>query len=422
MTKRLALLGIFFAVQLLGQSSPLTLDQVLSEALANNLKLLAERFNLTIGEARLIQARLRPNPVLSLGGNYLDILGAGFNPSTNAAGPTEINARVDFLLERGNKRNERIAVAQAARSVAELELLNTTRNLVIDIQSTFTDLLLARESLALSRESLAAFERIVAVNRTRVDSGDLARVELVRSEVAVLQFQNQVRQANLRLRTTRNRLQALMGRTTYDPAFDITGDMRRAPLTSTKDEVIQSAMATRPDLNALRRDFARSQAEFRLQIAQGKADFTVGAGANRQIGVGGLNSGNSVGLFFAMPLMTANRNQGEIERARQEQAQITARIRALEQEIRSDIENAFEQYESSRALLANIEGTMLSQAQRVREVIDFSYRRGEATFVELLDAQRTFNDTMQALNEARAEFARTLFLIDSLSGKATPTR
>lgn len=422
MTNRLALLGILLAVQLFGQSSPLTLDQILNEALSSNLRLLAERFNLSIGEARLIQARLRPNPVLSLGGNYLDILGAGFNPSTNAAGPTEINARIDFLLERGNKRNERIAVAQAARSVAELELLNTTRNLVIDIQSTFTDLLLARESVKLSRESLAAFERIVAVNRTRVDSGDLARVELVRSEVAVLQFQNQVRQANLRLRTTRNRLQALMGRTTYDPNFDITGDMRRAPLTTGKDEIIQSAMATRPDLSALRRDFARSQAELRLQIAQGKADFTVSAGANRQIGVGGLNSGNSAGLFLSMPLMTANRNQGEIERARQEQSQITARIRALEQEIRADIENAFEQYESSRALLANIEGNMLSQAQRVREVIDFSYRRGEATFVELLDAQRTFNDTMQALNEARAEFARTLFLIDSLSGKATPTR
>lgn len=413
----LALLLALGAAQ--GQTpAPLTLDQVLTEALANNLRLIAQRFNISIGEARLIQARLRPNPVLSLGGNYLDILGAGFSPNSNAAGPTEINARVDYLLERGNKRQERVAVAEAAKSVAQLELLNATRNLVIDVQSSFTALLLAKENLTLANQSLEAFNRIVAVNRTRVESGDLARVELVRSQVAVLQFQNQVRQAELRLRAARNKLQALMGRTTYSAAFDVTGQMRRDPLLQDQSEILKTAMANRPDLEALRRDQARSLADIRLQLAQGKVDFTVGAAANRQFGVGGYNSGNSAGLFFSMPLAIYNRNQGEIERARQEQAQITARIRALEQEIAADVENALAEYSNSKSLLETIEGEMLDQARRVREVIDFSYRRGEATFIELLDAQRTFNETMQALNEARAQYATSLFIIDSISGKS----
>ena len=76
----------------------MTLDQVLEEALSRNLRLLAERFNIGIGEARILQARLKPNPVLSLGGNYLDVLGSGFDPGASAAGPTEVNARVDFIL------------------------------------------------------------------------------------------------------------------------------------------------------------------------------------------------------------------------------------------------------------------------------------------------------------------------------------
>lgn len=413
--KSLAIL-VLCALHLAGQT-PLTLDQIIAEALRNNLNLLAQRFNISIGEARIIQARLRPNPVLSLGGNYLDVLGAGFNPSTNAAGPTEINARVDYIVERGNKRQERTAVAEAAKSVAELELLNTTRNLIIDVQTAFTDLLLAKENLKLSRESLEAFNRIVAVNKTRVEAGDLARVELVRSQVAVLQFQNQVRQAELRARTARNRLQALMGRAVFSQTFDIEGAMRRDPLLVDQTEILKTAIAARPDLEALRRDQARSIADIRLQLAQGKADFVVGAAANRQFGVGGLASGNSAGLFLSMPLQLYNRNQGEIERARQEQAQILARIRSLEQEIAADVENALAQYNTSKELLDSIEGEMLDQARRVREVIDFSYRRGEATFIELLDAQRTFNDTMQALNEARAQYARSLFLIDSIRGK-----
>jgi outer membrane protein, heavy metal efflux system len=410
-----------FALSLSAQTArpALTLDQVLEEALSRNLRLLAERFNISIGEARIMQARLKPNPVLSIGGNYLDVLGSGFDPGKSAAGPTEVNARVDYLLERGRKRQERIAVAEAAKAVSQLELLNSTRTLILDVQNGFTEVLLAKENLELARASLETFNRIVAVNRTRVDSGDLAKVELVRSEVAALQFRNQVRQSEMRLRLARNRLQALMGRTVFSPDFDITGVLRRDRLLLQQPEILQAALAARPDLDALRRDQARSQAELRLQLAQGKVDYSIGAGYNRQWNVGTGQRGDSLGVFFSLPLPVYNRNQGEIERAKQEQAQIQARIRSLEQEIAAEVANAYEQYSTAKALLESIEADMLEQAKRVREVIDFSYRRGEATFVELLDAQRTFNETMQGLNEARAEYARSLFLIDSISGTSS---
>lgn len=398
-------------------AEPLSLDQVLQEALSSNLRLVAERFNISIAEARIVQARLRANPILSVGGNYLDILGSGFNPATNAAGPTEANARVDYVVERGKKRQERVAVAEAAKAVAELELLNSTRTLVLDVQREFTEVLLAKENLALARASLEAFNRIVGVNRTRVESGDLARVELVRSEVAALQFRNQVRQAELRLRTAKNRLQALLGRAVFAPDFDISGEMRREPLFSDRQEILKTALSVRPDLDALRRDQARSVAELRLQLAQGKVDYSVGAGFNRQFGVGGLTSGNSAGVFLSVPLPVFNRNEGEIERARREQSQIEARIRSLQQEIAAEAENAYEQLSTAKTLLETIETEMLDQSKRVREVIEFSYRRGEATFVELLDAQRTFNETMQAFHEARAEYAKSLFTIDSIAGK-----
>jgi cobalt-zinc-cadmium efflux system outer membrane protein len=148
-------------------------------------------------------------------------------------------------------------------------------------------------------------------------------------------------------------------------------------------------------------------------------DYSIGAGYNRQLNVGAGQRGDSLGVFFSLPLPVYNRNQGEIERAKQEQAQIQARIRSLEQEIAAEVANAYEQYSTAKALLETIEADMLEQAKRVREVIDFSYRRGEATFVELLDAQRTFNETMQGLNEARAEYARSLFVIDSISGASS---
>jgi len=208
-----------------------------------------------------------------------------------------------------------------------------------------------------------------------------------------------------------------MGRAVPSPSFEVSGEMRREPLPFSLEDLQRQAIARRPDYQAMLRDQARSQADIRLQLAQGKADFTLGTEYRRQQGLAG--RGNSLGFFFSIPLPVFNRNQGEIARAEQERLQIAARIRALEAEIRNEIKSAWQQYETARMLLAQIEGEMLSRARRVLESIDYSYRSGEASFVELLDARRAFNDTIQSYNEARAEYARSLYLIDSTIGKDT---
>jgi cobalt-zinc-cadmium efflux system outer membrane protein len=49
--------------------------------------------------------------------------------------------------------------------------------------------------------------------------------------------------------------------------------------------------------------------------------------------------------------------------------------------------------------------------------MEYSYRRGQSRLVDFLDAQRTFNETKQSHNEARADYARSLYLLDAVSGK-----
>jgi cobalt-zinc-cadmium efflux system outer membrane protein len=397
------------------QHDPLTIGQAVAESIEKNLDLMAERYNLPIADARIVTAKLRPNPVVSIWGNYLDVLGTGFNAATNAAGPTESGVRVDFVLERGGKRRERIAVAEAGKAVAQLELLNATRTLIADVQNSFVDVLRAKADLALATENLGTFDEIVRVNSNRVKSGDLAEVELIRSQVAQLQFENTVRQTELRLHTARARLQLLVGRPRGDRPVDAIGEMRRDETILALETLREQAFAKRPDVLAQRQDQARSQAELRLQLAQGKVDYTVGAAANRQW-VHGLDAGNSMGFFFSMPLPVYNRNQGEIARAQQQRLQVEARIRALETTIENEVEGAYLRYENARTTLGRIESSLLGRAQDVRKVTEYSYRRGEATFLELLDAQRAYNETVQAHNEARAEFARSLYSIDAATG------
>ena len=60
----------------------LALDQAIKEAVSNNLDLMAERLSISVAEAREITARLRPNPVLTVSGQTLNVLGANYFPNT----------------------------------------------------------------------------------------------------------------------------------------------------------------------------------------------------------------------------------------------------------------------------------------------------------------------------------------------------
>ncbi len=390
-----------------------TLGQAIAQALANNAALLAERANIGIAEAQVIAARLRPNPNITVGGDHLDVLGSGFN-DVNGGGPSEVAAGFEFLHERGGKREGRVAVAQAARSVAELQFENAARTLVFDVENAFVDALAARDTLELARENSGFFRKIVEINETRVRTGDLPEVELIRSRLAALQYETSVRQAEVRFNSALVKLQTLMGRARPGAGFAIAGDLERPDALPLVDELAREARERRPDLRALRRDVDRAGADVRLQQANAKPDVTLGAEYRRQQ----VNArANALTLTVGIPLPVFNRNEGEIARAQQEQRQAELKARALEAEIAGQVETAYQQFLAARSLLESIRGSMLQQARDVREITDFSYRRGEASLLALLDAQRAFNDTMQGYLEARAEYARSLYLLDFVSGK-----
>ena len=91
---------------------------------------------------------------------------------------------------------------------------------------------LAKANLTLAQDNLQAFRDIVRVNERRVKSGDLAEVELLRVQLAELQFENAVRQAELRVSTSKARLQLLVGRNR--PNFDVTGQAAVATTTHSR--------------------------------------------------------------------------------------------------------------------------------------------------------------------------------------------
>lgn len=415
--QKLLAAGLVLAAIANGQTAPLsqsvTLDQAIQEALTKNLDLAAEKMNIGVAETRRITARLRPNPVLTVSGQSLNLLGANYSPNT-PFGPNQLNVHTDFPFEGGHKREERIAVAAQEQSLVELGVREVMRQVIAGVQNAFVDVQQAAESLKLARENLKSLEGVVTINEARLKSGDLAVVELDRSRVAALQYRAATLQAQLQVDQAKTQLQRLMGRRVKSPDFDVAGEIRRDGVIEEPGEIVRLALTRRPDYLADRQSQARSRADLRLQVANGKVDYTIGTEFTRQSAWG--ISGNSIGVYFSVPLRIFNKNQGEIARTQREIGLAGARAEAHETSIQTEVERAYRQYVVSKQLLTSVEAEMIVKARSVRDTMEYSYRRGEASLVEFLDAQRAFNDAMQTFNETRVNYARSLYLIDAVSG------
>lgn len=411
-------LGIVVSVATTGAqtlTTSLTIAQAVDEALAHNLSLLAERSNLSIAEAAMITARLRPNPVFSFSTDHLDLLGTGFSPANNG-GPAEIAWRLDVPLERGGKREARMAHAALIRTVAEAQFAEAVRALRLDVTLVGIDVLAARATRALVADNLRAFEEVVRVNRARATAGSIAPFESTRSEVAMLQFRSNVVRADLELAAAMGRLRALLGRPASDP-FELTGDLGRSQTPDVPDlaRLERVALTSRPDVRALELAQARSTADLRLQEALGKVDYSVGAEYRRQQGVAGRS--NSLGFFFSTPLPLSNRNQGEIARAAAETEQAARQLAARRAQVVADVRASHHEYQTTDALVAAIERDLLTPATRAREISSYTYTAGGSTLLELIDAQRAFNDTMQSYVDARSALWRAATRLNAAVGQ-----
>ena len=159
------------------------------------------------------------------------------------------------------------------------------RQVIAGVQTAFVDAQYAKENLKLAQENLRSLEGVVSINEARLNSGDLAQVELDRSRVAALQYRTAVQLAELQLDQAKSRLQLLMGQRQKSADFDVTGEIRNDAAAPSASDIERLALSRRPDYLSDQRT-AHSRADLRLQLANAKVDYVIGTEYTRQVRVG----------------------------------------------------------------------------------------------------------------------------------------
>jgi cobalt-zinc-cadmium efflux system outer membrane protein len=385
-----------------------TLAQALALAEQQNPTLRAQAQSVESSRANEITAALLPNPT--------------FQNDTSSA-----TAGVYQEIELGGKRRGRIESARLASSIAETDLTDGRRALFLQVRQIFVNGLLAKANVAFAQENLSDFQEVLELNRVRLERGALSGADFLKIELQMLQFQTDLEDAALALKTAKATLRGLLGETSLPEDFDLSGELRAPPLDRGLSELRQLALANRPDLMSAETGVRKAAADIRLARANGFPDPTVGASylhTGNEIGGPAWfepffpkgETSNAMGLGISFPLPLFNRNQGEIARARSEQRRTEFLAEAARNQVLQEVETSYAALESSRERVRLYEQTYLSRARESRDIAEFSFREGATSTLDLLDTERTYRSTQLAYRKELAGYMASVAQLEAAVG------
>ena len=367
--------------------------EAVATGLANNSLFQAALAQLGMAGGDSVQANLIANPQVLM-----------FFPSGAKEGQTTIYAPIESYF----LRPARVKVANREYRRIGDQLVQNGLNVARDIRLAYVELALVTEQSRLATEAVEIRQSIADLTRARFNDGDISELETIASKVDALNAKaiNGVQKQNISI--SQSRLASLIGIPTLDTQLEPTMlDSISAPDLD-EQQLIETAMACRPDYHAARWSVAAASERSKLsRWLFWRADSVV------DVRDGTDYAWTGAGLRFDLPIF--NRNQGGILRADWELNAAMHTRDAIRDQIYQDVRVAYRQLNQAQANLKILESEVLPNLSEAVGIAEKSFADGGTDYLlvlqtttQYLDARARILDQRAALRRAIAELERSV--------------
>lgn len=351
----------------------LTLDAALALAASQNPTLSAARIEVDASEGGITQARVIPNPEVSV----------QMEDTRQATRAT--TAQMNLPVELGGKRGARIGAAQRARDVAQAQLGALQAELRATVIGAFFNVLIAQERIRLAAGSVDIARRGADAAARRVAAGKISPVEETKAQVELANAELERAEADAGLVAARQTLATLWGNPS--PRFsEADGKLDSLPARPAS-ALLRQSLDNAPALLTSERELDRRQAEINVQRSRQYPDVTLSVGAKRDNGTP--ERGTFPVLGIAIPLPLFDRNQGNLYTAIRQADKAADELRATRLRLDHDLQQASSQLNVSRTSALTLRETVLPAAERALQAATQGFEAGKFNYLDVLDAQRT---------------------------------
>ena len=311
--------------------------------------------------------------------------------------------------------------AARALKVTEAQYQDAVRLQIQNLYMAFVEVLSARQTLLYTKASVAGLD--VLLQKTQLlyekDIGSHADVNDVQTqrqvaEVGVLDAEENLRKAKRTLGTM------LDFAPEQAESFDVRGSIYdKAPPPPPLDEMLRIALECRPDAAAYRLGLQTAESGVRLARANRFQDayllyqpYTYQNNAPF-----GKQSATSWAVGMTFPLPVYNRNQGNIERARQNVTQSHIELEGVQRTVVTEVQQAAREYQVSGEIVERIRTRILPTSKSSVNDRLTLFQGGETNVVSFLQAQRNYNDNVKAYHDTVVRHRRSMLGLNTALGQ-----
>ena len=364
---------------------------------ADNLEYAAEKMNVSAAHADVIAAKVFDDPSLS------------FTYSNNEDHTLQMGQSYELELSQNvtlGRRTAGIKLARSQNELAEIVLDDYFRNLQADVTIAYLEVMKQKQLSDIKRSAWSNMYDLAKSDSIRLASGKIMEVEAIQSRLEADIMYNEVLQAETDLKQAYMQLSLFVGTTVTDTLFHPVEELKKPEQVFVLNGLIEGAIEHRSDLLAALKNTEVARRELILTKREKRPDveFSLGWSHNKRVRneEAPAPAFNGVSAGIAIPLNFSSLNRGTVNAARFRARQAELQYEQMCLQVQREVMGAYQQFQSQALQVKHYEGGILKQAQDVLEGKIYSYNRGEVSLLEILNAQRTYD-------EVQAQYIETLF-------------
>ena len=400
----------------------ITLQQALTLARANSPELAASAA--TVGAARATRADARAAllPTLKFNSVYIytqpNSSPTGVYIASNA--PNEYIDQGDVHSSIGVAEIAGLRSANAALDAARAEAEIAQRGLVLTVVQRYDAVVVAQRKLATAQNAARTSDQFATITRDRERGGEAARADVIKADILVQQRRREQREAELALHTAQNEL-AIVILPTDDTNFVVVDTFDQPaplpPLATVQADATRNNPALAAAAAGLR------QATEDLWVARGEIlpsvsiDYTYGLDSNVFAATidGYRNVGSGFVASLTVPLWNWGATGAHIASARLRTTQAQVGVSFATRQLQADVRTMYEEAQAARDELASLKQAVDLATESLR-LTTLRYQAGEATVLEVVDAQTTLTDAQNAYDDGLTRYHVALANLQTLTG------
>lgn len=403
-------LGLLFQISVNAQEKEtLNFASYLSEVREKNLNYAAQKYNVSMTEASILTAGLFPDPQLEME--------TSDNGVSKKMGYT-IGTSVNWTLELGQKRKARIETAKNQAEYSKLQLQDFLRNLIADASVGYIEALKTKALVDIQKDSYLSMHQLATSDSIRYRLGAISQVTSRQSKLEASSLLNDLYKAESISRQSFSALFIFLG--TDQQEKEISGNFKAFNRDFNSEDLILEAVNTRSDLLASKQNIHTAASLIKLEKANRIIDLGLSVGAEHSTWatneIAPSPAVNAIKLGASIPLKFSNRRNADLKIAEIGRKQAETEYKQIENSIRTEVMQAYYQYQATQKHLKQFDNGMLSEAKSIQDGTIYSYQRGESSILEVLNAQRTYNDIRQRYIETLADNAVALIELERKTG------